>query len=106
MSLAYSQFITPVAAVALIFGANLGSAVNPLIEGSRSDNPASRRLAAGQSAQPLIGCALVLPFLHPIADMLRRSSPIPSRMAADFHTAFNLVLALMFILPLSRWRSC
>src|SRR5208282_2221957 len=30
MSLAYSQFVTPEAALALVLGANLGSAVNPL----------------------------------------------------------------------------
>src|SRR5262249_48295283 len=47
MSLAYSHFITPAAALALILGANLGSAINPLVEGSRSDNPASRRLPLG-----------------------------------------------------------
>jgi phosphate:Na+ symporter len=30
MSLAYSQFITPVAALALVLGANVGAAVNPI----------------------------------------------------------------------------
>jgi len=100
MSLVYSQFITPVAALALILGANLGSAINPLIEGSRSDNPASRRLPLGNLFNRLVGCALVLPFLDPIAGLLGRLEVNPSRMAADFHTAFNLALALVFILPL------
>jgi phosphate:Na+ symporter len=100
MSLVYSQFITPVAALALILGANLGSAINPLIEGSRSDNPASRRLPLGNLFNRLVGCALVLPFLTPIAGLLGHLEPNPSRMAADFHTAFNLALALVFILPL------
>jgi phosphate:Na+ symporter len=100
MSLAYSQFITPVAALALILGANLGSAINPLVEGSRGDNPASRRLPVGNLINRLIGCALVLPFLDPIARALGRIEPNPSRMAADFHTAFNVALALVFILPL------
>jgi phosphate:Na+ symporter len=40
---------------------------------------------------------LVLPFLHPIADALSRIESNPSRMAADFHTAFNLALAIIFI---------
>jgi phosphate:Na+ symporter len=101
MSLAYSHFISPVAALALILGANLGSAINPLIEGSRSDNPASRRLPLGNLLNRLAGCALVLPFLHPIADALARIEPDPSRMAADFHTAFNVALAAVFILPLN-----
>jgi phosphate:Na+ symporter len=100
MSLAYSHFITPVAALALILGANLGSAINPLVEGSRGDNPASRRLPLGNLFNRLVGCALVFPFLYPIAEALARLEPNPSRMAADFHTAFNVALALVFILPL------
>ena len=100
MSLAYSQFIAPEAALALILGANLGSAINPLVEGSHSDNPASRRLPLGNLLNRAIGCALVLPFLHPIAAALERFEPNPSRLAADFHTAFNVALALVFILPL------
>ncbi len=101
MSLSFSHFISPVATLALILGANLGSAINPLIEGSQSSNPASRRLPLGNLLNRLVGCALVLPFLHPIADWLSRLEPNPSRMAADFHTAFNIGLALLFILPLN-----
>ena len=101
MSLTYSQFIAPEAALALILGANLGSAINPLVEGSRGDNPASRRLPLGNLLNRVVGCALVLPFLHPIAGLLARLEPNPSRMAADFHTAFNVALALLFIVPLN-----
>jgi phosphate:Na+ symporter len=100
MSLAYSQFITPVAALSLVLGANLGSAINPLVEGSQGDNPASRRLPLGNLLNRLVGCVAVLPFLNPIAQALTRIEPNPSRMAADFHTAFNVALALVFILPL------
>jgi len=101
MSLAYSGFITPVAALALTLGANLGSAINPVIEGSNSSNPASCRLPLGNLLNRMVGCALALPFLHPIADALSRFEPNASRMTADFHTAFNLVLAIVFILPLA-----
>jgi phosphate:Na+ symporter len=100
MSLAWSHFITPVAALALVLGANLGSALNPLLEGSDAENPASRRLPLGNLLNRLVGCALFLPFLHPLADALAQFEPNPSRLAADFHTAFNLALALLFILPL------
>ena len=41
MSLAYAHFVTPYAALALVLGANLGSAINPIVEGARRDNPAS-----------------------------------------------------------------
>ncbi len=101
MSLAYTGFITPSAALALILGANLGSAINPLLEASEGDNPASRRLPAGNLLNRLVGCVLLLPLLNPIARLLSHIEPDPSRMAADFHTAFNLALAIIFIFPLS-----
>ena len=107
MSLAYSHFITPVASLALILGANIGSAINPLVEGSHSDNPASRRLPLGNLLNRVIGCAVVLPFLHPIADVLARFEPDPARMAADF-----LMSGSMWRWPLysfcrsTLWRHC
>ncbi|HYM42272.1 MAG TPA: Na/Pi cotransporter family protein, partial [Steroidobacteraceae bacterium] len=101
MSLAASGFVTPEASLALILGANVGSAINPLIEGSRSDDPASRRLPLGNMLNRLVGCALVLPLLPHIATALTRIEPNPARAAADFHTAFNLALALIFIVPLN-----
>ncbi|SPJ15601.1 putative Na+/phosphate transporter [Burkholderiales bacterium] len=100
MSLAYSHFITPVAALALVLGANLGSAINPLIEGSHGEDPASRRLPFGNLLNRLVGCCLVLPLLQPICQEFARIEPNPSRMTADFHTAFNVAMALVFILPL------
>lgn len=100
MSLAYANFVTPEAALALVLGANLGSAINPLVEGGEAGNPASRRLPVGNMLNRLVGCALVLPFLHPIAEGLLYLDPNPSRLAADFHMAFNVALALLFILPL------
>jgi len=100
MSLSYSHFVSPAAALALVLGANLGSAVNPMIEGSRSGGRAGRRLPLGNLINRIVGVALVLPFLHPIADCFQRFDPDPARQVADFHTAFNLALALLFILPL------
>jgi phosphate:Na+ symporter len=100
MSLAYSHFVTPAAALALVLGANLGSAINPLLEGSSSANAANRRLPLGNLVNRLVGVALVLPFLQPIADLFARLDPNPARMTADFHTAFNVVLALAFVFVL------
>jgi phosphate:Na+ symporter len=100
MSLAYSNFLTPVAVLALVVGANLGTAINPIFEAGSSANPATRRLPVGNLVIRLVGCALVVPFLHPIAEWLARLEPNPARQAADFHTAFNVALAALFILPL------
>ena len=100
MSLSYSHFITPVVALALVLGANLGSAINPLVESSGLKNPLTRRLPLGNLINRVTGCALVLPFLQPIADSLTRFDPNPVRQVADFHTLFNLALAAIFIVPL------
>ncbi len=102
MSLAWSHFITPVAALALVLGANVGSALNPLFESGDREDPASRRLPVGNLVNRVVGCAIVLPFLAPLAALLARFDPNPSRMAADYHTAFNVATALVFILPLGR----
>ena len=100
MSLGAAHLISPTAVVAMVLGANVGSALNPLIETSQAGNLASRRLPIGNLATRLVGCALVLPFLRPIADTLHQHEPNPARLAADFHTAFNILLALLFIGPL------
>src|SRR6185437_7071979 len=75
MSLAYAHFVTPFAALALVLGANLGSAINPVFEGARRDNPASYRLPLGNLANRLVGVLLVAPFLHPIAAELQVWQP-------------------------------
>jgi phosphate:Na+ symporter len=100
MSLGGAHLVPPTAVLAMVLGANLGSALNPLIETSQPGNLATRRLPIGNLLTRVVGCALVLPFLIPISELLQRYEPNPARLAADFHTAFNVLLALMFIGPL------
>jgi phosphate:Na+ symporter len=97
MSLAYSGFVTPAAALALVLGANLGSAINPMFEGVRRGDASSYRLPVGNLLNRVVGVVLVAPFLHPIADFMRAFQPDLARMTASFHMAFNVVLALGFI---------
>src|ERR1700710_2748206 len=97
MSLAYAHFISPSAALALVLGANVGSAINPIFEGARRDNPASYRLPIGNLANRLIGVVIVAPFLGPIARLLQSWQPDLARMTAGFHIAFNVATALIFI---------
>jgi phosphate:Na+ symporter len=97
MSLAYSHFVTAEAALALVLGANLGSAINPLFEGVRRGDPASYRLPVGNLVNRLVGIVLVVPFLHPVARELSALQPDPSKMTAGFHVAFNIATALLFI---------
>jgi phosphate:Na+ symporter len=97
MSLAYAHFITPYAALALVLGANLGSAINPVFEGARRDNPASYRLPLGNLFNRLIGVLLVAPLLRPIAETLQTWQPDLAKLTAEFHIAFNVATAIVFI---------
>jgi len=96
MSLSFSNFVTPAAAFALVLGANLGSAINPVVEASARD-PAAQRLPVGNLINRLIGCGLALPFLPAIVNGLSSLDPNPVRQIADFHTAFNLAMAALFM---------
>ncbi len=97
MSLAYAHFISPSAALALVLGANLGSAINPALEGARRDNPASYRLPLGNLVNRLAGVLLVTPFLRPIAEQLQIWQPDLAKLTAEFHIAFNVATAIIFI---------
>jgi phosphate:Na+ symporter len=100
MSLAYSHFISAEAALALVLGANLGSAINPLLEGATRGDPASRRLPVGNLINRLVGILIALPILPPLARELATLQPDAAKMTAEFHMLFNLALAVIFIGPL------
>ena len=97
MSLAYSHFIPPVPALALVLGANLGAAVNPVLESGSAANPAARRLPVGNLVNRVVGVALMLPLLPHIAGLFAWIDPNPARAVADFHTLFNVLTAIAFM---------
>ncbi len=100
MSLAYSHFVSAEAAFALVLGANLGSAINPLVEGGTSGDATSRRLPLGNLLNRLVGILIALPFLPWMAREFSALQPDAAKMTAEFHMAFNVALAAIFIGPL------
>lgn len=101
MSLAQSGLVAPAAALALVLGANLGSAINPLVEGVSGKNPAHLRLPLGNLITRVVGCLIFLPLIDTIVGLMSSIEPNAARMSADFHTLFNLTVALLFLIPLS-----
>jgi phosphate:Na+ symporter len=99
MSLAGAGLLAAEPALAMVLGANLGSALNPLLAAD-GVGKARLRLPLGNLLNRLVGAALALPFLPALVELMGRLDSSPARQAADFHTLFNLVLALLFILPL------
>jgi phosphate:Na+ symporter len=96
MSFASKGIVPPEAALALVLGANLGSAVNPLLEGTTSDDPAAKRLPLGNLMNRVLGVAVALPLLPYLGRLMTIIDPDAARAVADFHTLFNLVLAAAF----------
>src|SRR3954454_19923239 len=98
-SLAGSGLVGPAAALAMVLGANLGSALNPLAEALGGERLALR-LPVGNLANRVVGCALMLPFLGALPTLLSQLDPDPGRQVALFHLLLNLGLALLFLGPL------
>ena len=95
MALAGQHIVTPVAALALVLGANLGNIIPQYL--AAAPNTAARRLALGNLIVRGAGCLVVLPLLPWLAQALAALEASPARQVADFHTLFNLALAVVFI---------
>jgi phosphate:Na+ symporter len=97
MSFAAKGAVPPEAAFALVLGANLGTAINPVLEGATGDDPAARRVPLGNLFNRVFGVGVALVLLPYISPWLAQFDPDPARAVADFHTTFNLVLAVIFL---------
>ncbi|MBB5216849.1 Na/Pi cotransporter family protein [Parapusillimonas granuli] len=97
MSLAHHQLISAQLACALVLGANLGTAINPMLEAGAGDDPAGKRLPLGNLGTRIAGCLLALPALPWLPDLMDALSDDPSRAVANFHTLFNVAVAMIFL---------
>jgi phosphate:Na+ symporter len=83
ISLAAKGVVPPDAAFALVFGANLGTALNSLLEGAEGADAAARRVPAGNLGTRLVGVALGLAVLPKLGPWLVTVDPNPAREVAD-----------------------
>jgi phosphate:Na+ symporter len=86
------------AALAMVLGANLGSALNPLLQGDRA-NPATLRLPIGNVMTRLLGLVIATPLLPAASALIEEIGMPPASAVVAYHLAFNVVVALA-ILPL------
>lgn len=97
VSMAANQVVPPQAAFALVLGANLGSALNPLLEGAAGGDPVAKRLPMGNLINRAIGVLAGLALLNWIGPQMVVLDPNAARSVADFHTLFNLAMAALFL---------
>ncbi|MBS0242466.1 MAG: Na/Pi cotransporter family protein [Proteobacteria bacterium] len=94
MSLAAAHTLEPAAALALVLGANLGTAFPQLV--AASGNPASLRLAAGNLGFKCLGAVVALLLLPLLDHAMTALTGDAARRVALFHTLFNVTLAAVF----------
>jgi phosphate:Na+ symporter len=97
ISLADGGVIGPVLALALVLGANLGGAIAPFVA-ALDQPPPGRRVPLGNLLMKAAGVVVVAPVLGLAAPWIGAIDPEPGRQAANFHTAFNVGIAVVFIL--------
>jgi phosphate:Na+ symporter len=98
MSLVAKDVIPLDAGIAIVLGANLGSAINPLLEGSSRADPASQRVPIGNLVTRVAGVVVVVAGFRLMTPYAHQLGPTPARALANFHTLFNLILSAA-ILP-------
>lgn len=91
-ALAASGALPAQAALALVVGANAGTAVS-LVVASAGHAVDERRVAAGYLGLKVTGAAVALGLLGPAAAALSWLSDDPARLVANGHTLFNLAVA-------------
>lgn len=80
----------------MVLGANIGGAMAPVIMTLR-DMPLGRRVPLGNLLTRGIGVAVAIPLVGIVLPYIALIEPDPARMVVNFHTAFNVVLALTFL---------
>lgn len=96
MTLASLQVISLQLALTLVLGANVGGAITPLVM-TMGQPPAARRVPLGNLLMRTAGafaCIWAIPYLIPYLALV--SFDVAHRVA-NFHTAFNLALAVVFL---------
>lgn len=96
MSLAGSGAITPALAVALVLGANIGGSIAPYMA-LASAPVAARRVALGNLIARTAVALVMLPFVAYLPALIAHTAEPLARQVLNFHTAFNLAVAVVFL---------
>ena len=96
MSLTASGVVPLPLGLALVLGANIGGGLVPMAI-SLSDEAPVRRIPLGNLLFRAIGALAVLALIDQAMPYLARIEPGPARQIANFHTLFNLALAVVFL---------
>ncbi len=86
--------ITLPGGVAIMMGANIGTCVTALLA-SIGGNVGARRVAVAHIMFNVIGVTLFIPIINWVIPLIEWTSVSPARQVANFHTFFNVTMALL-----------
>lgn len=95
-SFASHNVISADTAFAMVIGSNIGTALNPILEGAGKDI-VSKRLPIGNLLNRLVGAIICIIFLSQLSSWFVHYYPDMNRSVANFHTLFNIVTAAVFL---------
>jgi phosphate:Na+ symporter len=101
IGLATQGLLPLAAAVAIVFGANVGTCATALAA-SIGANADAKRVALAHIAFKTLGVALIFPAIGPFAAWVATTAADPGRQIANAHTFFNVGISLVF-LPFMPW---
>lgn len=93
-SLAATGVMTPVTAMVLVLGANIGGALPPVLN---AGSAVARRLPVGNLLIRGAGCVVALAMMPLLSQLAGRLALTTPQLVVWFHTAFSAVLAVAFI---------
>ncbi|WP_419902306.1 Na/Pi cotransporter family protein [Kiloniella sp.] len=97
MSLTIAGVVPIALGFTLVLGANVGAGIVPFAL-TMGETPAGRRIPLGNLLFRVGGVLLILPFMSLVSPYIAEiSSGDLGRQIANFHTAFNVALALVFL---------
>lgn len=96
MSLVASGVLPLTLGLYMVLGANIGGTIAPLLSTLR-DNPDAMRIPLGNMLIRITGVLACIPFLQYTLPYLEMWDPDHAKQVVDFHTAFNIILAIAFL---------
>lgn len=96
MSMVHTDVVPLHLALMLVLGANIGGVIAPLMSALK-DPPQAARIPAGNLVMRLTGAFIVLVFMQFWGKDFSMLGENDARIVVNFHMAFNIVLALLFL---------
>jgi phosphate:Na+ symporter len=96
VSLAHSGVIPVDLCLLMVLGANIGTVIPALIAALK-DVPTAARIPSGNLIMRLVAVLIALPFMPDVLEYLKIVSDDPKYIIVNFHMAFNIFTALLFL---------